>query len=427
MKKPNYLKGIFMLLSKEQHYQLNSLIEYIEKYDAYFFRILGEWNSQIYTEEQIKKSIEEKEERKSVFFGFPGEEESTSTEELLAFDEDIRSIDIIDSGHIRTKYRSIYIVSTSNHYGQYVLSEFPTVTVEHNQNIKIRLINSSIIIGLVATKLGGIDDDSWKTYSGYSAIEFIYLDEKSKLSTDEESDLIHSFIFEVADTLNIALTRSNIAYGTDDFIDIENDTEKFDEFRELLLANDGMKYFTSGVQIEDPELKFLSFYKVLEHFSPRAFNIDAFELMRKKLDAPKSYFDTGDYIKSLFDLSNSVHKRLTDEELIKSAFVKCFDFVGLFHKLPQKVQTTITKQLRIKQMSYSLDDQKITTASNMTATIIYKTRNNVVHAKSNFNKTGGEITSEDELIELNNFMKEASSQTIRWYSRLPDHQKIKII
>ncbi|MFT6906767.1 MAG: hypothetical protein ACJAS1_003437, partial [Oleiphilaceae bacterium] len=76
---------------------------------------------------------------------------------------------------------------------------------------------------------------------------------------------------------------------------------------------------------------------------------------------------------------------------------------------------------------YSVDPQKITTASNMAAKIIYKTRNNVVHAKSNFDKAGDEIASEEEFVELNTFMKEACSQSIRWYSRLPEHQKIEII
>ena len=79
-----------------------------------------------------------------------------------------------------------------------------------------------------------------------------------------------------------------------------------------------------------------------------------------------------------------------------------------------------------KDLTYSTDKQKITTASNITGKIIYKTRNKVVHAKSNFALTGDEVTS-DELPELNVFMKEASSQAIRWYSRQPNHLKLDVI
>ncbi|MFT6908621.1 MAG: hypothetical protein ACJAS1_005324, partial [Oleiphilaceae bacterium] len=334
-----------MQLTKEQYDKLNSLLEYIVKYDEYFDTNYLE--EEIYSSEKIEASIEEQEDREEIYIPFPAEDDaSIATNKLLELDDDIRSIKIINNGHINTKYRSIYIVSANDQYSEYALNESPSIAIEHDQNIKVNLINTSVIIGLVATKLGEYDSDYWPTYSAYTAIEFVYSDEKSKLSVKEELHLIDSFIFEVADTTNIALTRSKIYCPMDDYSDIEEKIGKVGELRELVPANDGMRYFTSGVQIEDSELKFLSFYKVLEHFSPIALRIEAYELMRKKLDASKSSFDSGDYIKSLFDLAKSVQGRFTDEELIKSSFTKCFDFVGLFHKLPSSIQISIKKQLK---------------------------------------------------------------------------------
>ena len=165
---------------------------------------------------------------------------------------------------------------------------------------------------------------------------------------------------------------------------------------------------------------------MLEHFSPIAVNIEANELMRKKLDAPKNSFEDGDYIRSIFDLANAMRDRFNDEDLIKASFSTCFDFIDLFKKLPESIKKKIKKHLSMQDLTYSTDKQKITTASNIAGKIIYKTRNRVVHAKSNFTLTGEEITSE-ELTELNVFMKEASSQTIRWYSRQPNHLKLQII
>ena len=187
-----------------------------------------------------------------------------------------------------------------------------------------------------------------------------------------------------------------------------------------------MKLFVSAVQIEDPELKFLNFYKVLEHFSPIAVNIEANELMRKKLDAPKSSFEDGDYIRSIFELANSMRDRFNDEDLIKASFNTCFDLVGLFNKLPETIKKKIKKHIGASELTYSTDKQKITTASNIAGKIIYKTRNKVVHAKSNFTLTGDEV-SPSEFTELNDFMKEASSQAVRWYSRQPNHLKLEII
>ena len=50
----------------------------------------------------------------------------------------------------------------------------------------------------------------------------------------------------------------------------------------------------------------------------------------------------------------------------------------------------------------------------------------VVHAKSNFETTGNECDIAD-ISTLNIFMKEACSQTIRWYNRQPKHFKLTII
>ena len=73
-----------------------------------------------------------------------------------------------------------------------------------------------------------------------------------------------------------------------------------------------------------------------------------------------------------------------------------------------------------------MDERQVTTASNMAAKIVYKTRNKVVHAKSNFTETGEEIDI-SEFDQLNLFMKDASAQAIRWYSRQSDHLKLSTI
>jgi hypothetical protein len=118
--------------------------------------------------------------------------------------------------------------------------------------------------------------------------------------------------------------------------------------------------------------------------------------------------------------------RFNDEDLIKASFNTCFDIVALFNKLPESIKKKIKKHIKETELTYFTDKQKITTSSNIAGKIIYKTRNKVVHAKSNFNLTGEEIDS-SEFNQLNEFMKEASSQAIRCYSRQPNHLKLEII
>jgi hypothetical protein len=411
--------------TKEQLLAINELTQYIVDFDNYFDDYQEEL---VFTDERVKEIIDNNEEINSIEFSFPGEHDyiSIETTELLELVDEIKSIKIIDKNYIKTKLRSYYIVAATDSEENHVLSEYSEIKTTHKGGIKINLLTESIIVGLAATKLGEYDKDYWGTYSQYFSIELIYDTIENVLSKEKEIDIVNSFIFEVADSTGIALVFSEINNPIDDYYEYEEVEDETHSLRELEPYNEGMKLFVSAVQIKDPELKFLNFYKVLEHFAPIAVNIEANELMRKKLDAPKRAFEDGDYIRSIFELANSMRDKNNDEDLIKASFLSCIDFVGLFYKLPDSIIKKIKKQLNLAEITYKVDRQNINTASNIVAKIIYKTRNKVVHAKSNFSLAGDEIAL-DEFDHLNDFMKEACSQAIRWYSRQPNHHKLEII
>jgi hypothetical protein len=417
-----------MILNKEQLLKINEINNFIIDYCEYFDDNDEEL---IFSDERIEEIIDEEEDIETIDFGFPGEEEYTSIEptELIEFESEIKSIKIINNGLIKTNLRSYYIVALTDSEDDYRLRTYHEIGMSSLDGIKVNLVEQSIIVGLVATKLKEYDrNEYWGTANQYLAIEVIYESVDKKLNDSNELDLINSYIFEVADSSGFALNFSEIRNPMNDYYDYDEEEEEnlSSGLRELEPYNEGMNLFVSAVQIKDPELKFLNFYKVLEHFSPIAVNIEANELMRKKLDAPKSSFEDGDYIRSIFELANSMRDKFNDEDLIKASFNTCFDIVSLFKKLPESIKKKIKKHIGATELTYSTDKQKITTSCNIASKIIYKTRNKVVHAKSNFTLTGEEITS-SEFNELNNFMKEASSQAIRWYSRQPNHLKLEII
>ena len=416
-----------MKLTKEQIQKINETNKFIVEWCEWF---AGFESELIFTEERAKEILDEEEKIETIDFEFPGEHDYTSieTEEFLELSDEIKSIKIVNESHIKTKLRSYYIVGSTDSGEDHIILEFHDIQMSSLEGITINLVSESLIVGLAATHLEEYDSDYWGTISQYLAIEIVYDSEEKVLKDEDEKKLINSYIFEVADSTGIALSFSEIRNPINDHEDLREEAEEnpTQELRELEPYNEGMKLFVSAVQIEDPELKFLNFYKVLEHFSPIAVNIEANELMRKKLDAPKSSFEDGDYIRSIFELANSMRDRFNDEDLIKASFNTCFDLVGLFNKLPETIKKKIKKQIGASELTYSTDKQKITTASNIAGKIIYKTRNKVVHAKSNFTLTGDEV-SPSEFTELNDFMKKASSQAVRWYSRQPNHLKLEII
>ncbi|WP_296317600.1 hypothetical protein [Winogradskyella sp. UBA3174] len=418
-----------MKLNKEQLLKINEVNNFIIDYCEIF---ADNEEELVYSEERIEEIITEEEDIEAIYFNFPGEEEYVEIEplELINLFDEIKSIEIISNGYIKTNLRRFYIVSLTDSEDEYVLNTFHEVGSSSTNGIKISLLEQSFIVGLSAIKLGEYDSDGyWGTASQYLVIEIEYESKDKVLDKEKELEIINSYIFEVADSTGFSLSLSEIRNPVNDYYDYEADMQDENSshsLRELEPFNEGMNLFISAVQIKDPELKFLNFYKVLEHFSPIAVNIEANELMRKKLDAPRSLFEDGDYIRSIFELANSMRDRFNDEDLIKASFNTCFDIVGLFDKLPESIKKKIKKHIGASELTYSTDKQKITTSSNIASKIIYKTRNKVVHAKSNFNLTGEEIDS-PEFDQLNEFMKEASSQAIRWYSRQPNHLKLEII
>ncbi len=378
-----------------------------------------------YTEERIQEAIEEEENvDKTILMSFCGEQDDThiDLDDYLKLGEEIKTIKIVDDGYITTEKKSYFIVSANDSFDDYKLSDLSNFEYKSDK-LTIKLDSESYIVGLVASSKKLYHNDYWGTITPYMCVEITYQNER--LENQEEIDLLNSFIFEIADNTNIALTRNKINLPPEYLY--PEDEENFGEIQSLEPYNEGMKFFTSAIQINDIHLKFLNFYKVLEHFAPIAVNIEANELMRKKLDSPKKDFEDGDFIRSIYNLANAMKSKFNDEDLIKATFSSCFDFIHLFQFLPNSITAKVKKQLKISgDLEYSTNKQIIETATNMVAKIIYKTRNKVVHAKSNFEITGEEVEDSD-FENLNDFMKRACSQTIRWYSRQPSHLKQKII
>jgi hypothetical protein len=365
-------------------------------------------------------------------FWFPGEHVSftISTEDFLELADEIITIEMLNNSIIKTTNIRYYIVKTTDPNQEHIIRNFYNLKTNTTNDISIDLVTENIIVGLAATSTGEYDKDWYGTVSPYLAIEIKYKPENVKLSPDDEIALVNSYLFEVADSTGIALRFSEIKCPIIEYDDDDEDNDtgenNFSRLREIESYNEGMRLFISAIQIQEKQLKFLNFYKILEHFAPIVVNIEANELMRKKLDASHHQFENGDFIRSIFDLAKSMREKFYDEDLIKSTFNTCFDFIGLFEKLPDIIKTKVKKQICEKMVTYSTDKQKVTTAANMVGKIIYSTRNQVVHAKANYEKTGNEC-SDSDLECLNEFMKEACSQTIRWYNRQPQHLKLAII
>lgn len=372
----------------------------------------------------------------SIYVELPGDDqgESLEIEEFLNFGYEMSGFKIIDNGRIQTTTLTYQIIKAESEDLEYYLKNTSDFYQEKD-GVELRIIEAPIYIGIACTELDAYHDDFGSNYENLIAIEITYEDKREKLTIEQETELIYSYLFEIADSTGLVFFLSKIIerdYELEEKIEAiiyREDEVDFDEKEEeefilkpLLAYTESMKLYVSALQTNDKELRLLNFYKILEYYAPIVINMDSYGLLAKKLDSPKVLNPNRVFLKSIFDLVNSTNQRLRDSELIKSVFNTCFDFVDTFDILPKNIQSKVLGIIKEKEINYEIKKEKLSQAANIVATTLYSTRNKVVHAKSNFDPTGDECPDND-MEQLNVFLKEITARTIRWHTKLPEIQK----
>lgn len=353
-----------------------------------------------------------------VFLSFPEEEEiSIPIEYFFELFSEIDSITIHNDNKVTTStitQRAIEISPVSPVVYMGFLESYI------NNGIRIRILNEPILIGLAATKLNHYDKYA-PPCSRHFAVELTYPSKESRLTEQEEDDIIKSYFFELSHQYKMSFEYSSYHY-IDDFDFTEYTDGPGYMPKELEKYNQGMDLFIKASQPISDDLKYLTYYKILEFFAPIYSKIDAFESMRRKLDSSNASNPNGKFIASIFDLAKKYSDNLRDKELIKPLINGGFDFVDIYEYLPESIKKKIKKEAGTENLDYDSKPETIDKAVNLIGQILYSTRNQIVHAKSNYTSNGFECPESDLKI-LNEFMHKATYSVIKWYNRLPGYLK----
>jgi len=375
----------------------------------------------VFEELEVKYGIKHnndyfEEETDTIYFEFPREFEDIEyeVEEVLGIFSEIDTLEIHDLNRVTTDTITQRAVTASEVDPFLYLGFFSQVVIN---NIHLKIIDSPILIGIAATE----KDEYTKYYppcSPHIAVQVDYPNKESRLSVEGEEKLITSFFFEIAHSYKTSFKFTTFEHPE------EFDEEAFEEKVKNLPNsieeyNEGMDLFIKANQSLSQDLKFLTYYKVFEYFAPYYSKLDAFEAMRKKLDSSNANDLSAYFISTIFDLTKEYDESLRDKELIKSLIDNTFDLVDIYKSLPLYMR----KWMKVENLEYKTKKEAKDRVINSLGNILYATRNEIVHAKSNFNPTGIECRTE-ELEQLNEFMHMACYSTIKWYNRLPKHLKI---
>ncbi|MGE8525929.1 hypothetical protein [Chryseobacterium rhizosphaerae] len=351
-----------------------------------------------------------------IYVKFPQDDDELNTyhvEEIRTYFDEIDSICIIDDNKVISNTITQRVIEMNRSFYYYIYLGLFENNLENG--IKLRIRDSPLLIGIAAVQMKQFDKYNTPC-SRHTAVEIIYPSKEMRLSDDDEDKMLTSYFFEIANKFKVSIKYSSFHLKDENDENVEND---FLNILKLEDYNFGMDLFIKANNSLSEDLKYLFYYKIFEYFAPIYTKIEAYDLLKKKLDNVNSQNHNSNYLNSFFDLARKYDKSLRDKELIKSLLNNTFDLIDLYHYIPETIRT---KKIKTTTISYKTNKESIDRICDILGDILYSTRNQIVHAKSNYNYNGLEC-HENDLQELNNFMHHASYSLVKWYNRLPDYQK----
>lgn len=297
-----------------------------------------------------------------------------------------------------------------------------------SEALNIKFVNDPLYIGISAVDQGIADDNCWITpCSRYIAVEFEYLSENS-MSKEDEIKVLKQLLYTVSVETGISLKLGQFFFFDYDDYDIDETNDNRNvriEYKaeDFLFYTKAMDYFSKAIEIEDKEIKYLHFYKIIEYFSPVASKKSAYSMLNLRLDALRVKSRDQKYLESIFQLTRDYDTSLKDKELATTVLRECADSLELFDILPQSTQQQIKKRLHLQKEVIALNPKEKEDIDKEIGQILYSTRNQIVHAKSNYRPTGYECNM-DDMEQLNVFMKKLCQCLIIWNNRQPAEYRL---
>ena len=161
-----------------------------------------------------------------------------------------------------------------------------------SESLNLRFVENPFYIGIAALDQGIADDNYGLTpCSRYIAVEFEYLDE-SYLLQEDEIRILKQFLYTVSIETGVCLKLGQFFFFDYDYYDIDDEDQERNTkvnygVNDLMSYTKAMDYFSKAIEIEDQEIKYLHFYKIIEYFSPVASKKSAYNLLNLRLDALK--------------------------------------------------------------------------------------------------------------------------------------------
>ena len=260
----------------------------------------------------------------------------------------------------------------------------------NSKTYEISVYQGFCIYHLLVTKSGKYDD-YLPAYTEYDY--FIRIKCSDGINMQDMDDLAVAFIFELQATLDIRLSFSNGREIIQEQYNFECEEKSHSIFP--LLYGKGIKnllelYNTAKIT-ENVDYRILGFTKVIEYIAPSIAKEKLMNEVRLKLTSEEIFHPSTKFISDLGEIYfRNEHDRTKDSELIKLVITEIVEICEIWDEYPNFGK--LKKAGKLEDMTEDSERKYLENLSD----IIYCTRNEIAHAKANYEIKGNECPEKNK-------------------------------
>lgn len=363
---------------------------------------------------------------------FPDDQEyyDISLEDFCCYMSEIETLRKDGDYIVRTDH-IIQVVISSKRMGFTSFEDKMQSIIVKGEGVEASVIKSPFLVGVMNAKDGRYEKDfGIGSCEYYTAIEI-------KLKEDWDDAKINALVEQMCFYLTVKMGVAIYPWEGPDLNDIYDSMNDYFDDEEENVSEDVqfeieqsalpaysplLKMFRQAKGVEDAEIQFLQYYKVIEYVSPLVAKSVAYERLNKRLDLLPSVARDSNFLDSILLVARKYDTDMRDDSLAVAVIENCVDVIPLFELFPVRLRKKMKSNLKLHQDALKDNDvteEQVRSLQKQIAAILYATRNSIVHAKSNYEITGNEISTE-ELGEANQIMEIIAHSIINWNQRQPE-------
>lgn len=304
----------------------------------------------------------------------------------------------------------------------YTYEESPQLLLEKmvvidGTTYSIGLFKGFCIFNLLVEESGKYDEFN-PSFSPYDYFVRVFCKEK-KIEMKIADALATSYVFELQSTFDLQLPFSSGRIDAE-YNDRSDEDLKGAESRMFPLmygegTQDLLTLYNTAKNTVDLDFKILGFTKVIEYIAPTIAQKELIENVTLKLTSPIVFKPTATFIAELgaiYEKYQNISNK--DAELIKIAVFTSIRLEEIWDKVPIFIKH---KQVILPQETdHELFLERISEC-------IYSTRNEIAHAKANYEKRGTECPQKEKF-QFCTLLETIAVRCIRWFSLQPEEKRV---